>query len=418
MHRGGTSLMTRGLAVMGVELGNNFIPTIDEVNKKGFWEDRDFNAFDEELLGALKTTWHNLAPIDADDVKTLRDQGYLLRAIKLIRKKTNGVPIFGFKDPRASKLLPFWREVFSNGNFDVSYVITIRHPLSVVKSLSKRDGFEQEQGYLLWLGHVITILSDSVNHKRVMVDYDCLMQSPDKELRRIAKDLSLEVDNAELTVYIREFLDPGLRHTTYSLCDLQKEKLCPPLVQEIYANLLDVTTGRVLMDNDLLQRKVVSWVNQYWCLRPLLTFIDKISARDKYAIHNAVLERDAKINEYHCALLERDALITNLNHNIEERDALITARNHDVEERDALITNLNHNIEERDALITARNHDVEERDALITNLNHNIEERDALIMARNHDITDLKISIKEKDQTYNNLINTKYYKFGKTLKIL
>src|SRR4029077_19950349 len=118
--------------------------------------------------------------------EALRKKGYFLSAVELLLQKVGDGPTFGFKDPRVAKLLPFWKEVFGHCQLDASYVLALRHPLSVAKSLAKRDGFDAEKSYLLWLEHVIPSLSGSARDKRVLIDYDRLMQSPDRELKRIA----------------------------------------------------------------------------------------------------------------------------------------------------------------------------------------------------------------------------------------
>jgi len=182
MHRSGTSAITRGLQVMGVDLGDRMTPPAKGENPKGYWEDRDLNALNIEMLSVLGSDWHHLALIDSIDVEILRKQGYLLRALDLLHQKVGKVPIFGFKDPRVAKLLPFWKRVFIDGQFDVSYVIAVRHPLSVVKSLDMRGGFESGQSYLLWLGHVITSLVGSTDNQRILIDFDRLMQNSDHEL--------------------------------------------------------------------------------------------------------------------------------------------------------------------------------------------------------------------------------------------
>ena len=53
MHRSGTSAVTRGLKVLGIELGDLLIPANKEVNAKGFWEDMDLNALNVEMLDSL-----------------------------------------------------------------------------------------------------------------------------------------------------------------------------------------------------------------------------------------------------------------------------------------------------------------------------------------------------------------------------
>ena len=41
MHRSGTSTITRGLKVLGVELGNKLMPPVLGDNDKGYFEDID-----------------------------------------------------------------------------------------------------------------------------------------------------------------------------------------------------------------------------------------------------------------------------------------------------------------------------------------------------------------------------------------
>src|ERR1041384_6938348 len=131
MHRSGTSAVTRGLQVMGVELGNKLMPPLKGNNDKGFWEDMDLYSLHMEMISSLKRDCHFLTPIRPSDVDALRRYGYVDRAVELLRKKTADTQIFGLKDPRMANLLPFRKEVVAQSGLTVSYVLTVRHPLSV-----------------------------------------------------------------------------------------------------------------------------------------------------------------------------------------------------------------------------------------------------------------------------------------------
>ena len=311
MHRSGTSAITRGLQVMGVGLGDRLMAPMEDVNAKGFWEDIDLNSLNIEILKAIERDWHHLAPIEISHIEKLRNEGYLLRAVELLRQKISSAPIFGFKDPRVAKLLPFWKEAFSHCQFKVNYVLAMRHPLSVVKSLAKRDGIAAEQSYLLWLGHVITSLTGSAGDKRVLVDYDRLMQSPDGELMRIAKSMDLKIDPAELQSYKTEFLDPELRHTVYDLNDLLLDNACPPIVREVYTALLDVASDKARFEDVELQNKIVRWSAEYERIKSPLLLADRLSTQKAVAMH-AVAERDGQIAGLNQAVAERDGQIVRL----------------------------------------------------------------------------------------------------------
>jgi hypothetical protein len=187
----------------------------------------------------------------------------MVRRGGLLREKSNGKSIFAFKDPRVAKLLPFWKEVFNHCQLNVNYVIALRHPLSVVKSLAKRDGFVAEHSYLLWLGHVLESLIGSAGRPRLVVDYDHLMQAPDDELQRIAAEFNLEIDQVELQNYKTDFLDQGLRHTTYASSDLLLDTACPAVVREVYNALLQVASNQLSLDDKALQSQISRWSDEF-----------------------------------------------------------------------------------------------------------------------------------------------------------
>jgi hypothetical protein len=306
MHRSGTSAITRALQVVGVELGNNLMPPIEDVNAKGFWEDLDFSALNNELLGALGSDWHHLASIGPDEVERLRENGYFAKAVDLLSQKIGKSQIFGFKDPRVAKLLPFWNEVFIHCQLDTSFVLAMRHPLSVVKSLAKRDGFDAEKSYFLWLGHVIESLSGSASRKRVLIDYDKLMELPEREINRIAKQLDLGTDTIELERYISEFLDEALQHTIYDLNELALDPSCPTLVSEVYDVLLEAAADEKSLDDPALQEQILRWVKEWRRLEPVLVLADRFFTQ-KLIVNNILSERDSQLAHLNRAYFETEA---------------------------------------------------------------------------------------------------------------
>jgi len=77
-----------------------------------------------------------------------------MRAVELLRGKASKNELFAFKDPRTSLLLPFWKQVFEYCDFQVCYIIATRNPLSVVRSLARRDSFDEVKSYLLWFKYI------------------------------------------------------------------------------------------------------------------------------------------------------------------------------------------------------------------------------------------------------------------------
>ncbi len=289
MHRSGTSAITRGLQVLGVELGNSLMPP-QAINAKGFFEDIDFNALNIDMLDSLRAEWHSLAPLSLHDFAALRAEGYVEKAVALLKRKAAGVPLFGFKDPRVTKLLPLWSEAISSAGFSPIYVLALRHPRSVADSLAERDGFEAEKSYLLWLGHVIAGLAGSAGHARVLVDYDRLLHSPAAELGRIAARIGTGVDAAALHEYKSAFLDPTLRHALYRPEDLRRDPACPALVLDVYDALLDVASDKKAPEDIGLPQ----WSEEFGRAAPYLTLVDRICAQNA-VLEKTVVEREMQI---------------------------------------------------------------------------------------------------------------------------
>ena len=189
MHRSGTSVLTRALAALDIDLGNDFIPNVSAENAKGFWEDAEINNFNIKLLQAINTDWFKLSPIKKNELFEKNDLRH--EAIQLLEKKFSNRDLFAVKNPRFCILLPFWKSVFTEMNLKVDYIFAIRNPLSVSLSLLKRNTFPHEQNYFMWLSYVIHSFIEARNNIRLVVDFDRLMSNPKNELFRIANALEL-----------------------------------------------------------------------------------------------------------------------------------------------------------------------------------------------------------------------------------
>jgi glycosyltransferase involved in cell wall biosynthesis len=219
MHRSGTSAITRSLDLLGVELGDSLHPASAD-NPKGFWEDNECLQINEELLALLNSSYDRLAFTwnsfkDLPQIKLLR-----LKAAQLIESRLMTTPgIWGFKDPRTCRLLSFWQEVFRTTNCKASYIIALRNPASIADSLESRNAIPAEKSYLLWLQHILPATLQTKGENRVIVDFDEFLDSPYKQLCRIATSIGLKLpsqDDPKVLELISDFLDRELRHSRYT----------------------------------------------------------------------------------------------------------------------------------------------------------------------------------------------------------
>lgn len=211
MSRSGTSLVARILNLLGVDLGpsESLIPG-NERNHSGYWEQRPIFELNEAVLAALGGDY---------DHPLLREQAWgrsprfaLLRrrAAHEVEELFEDAPLWGFKDPRFSFTLPFWRTVVP----EMRYVICVRAPHDVARSYERFTGGGEEAAHHalgLWLRSNASALVHTSDSPRVIALYDEFFDDLPEAVKRLAVLLGRPVTSDALTE-IEEFADGGLRH--------------------------------------------------------------------------------------------------------------------------------------------------------------------------------------------------------------
>jgi hypothetical protein len=226
MHRSGTSAVARGLKALSVYLGRNFLDAQPE-NPTGYWEDKGIVELNERVLKALR-----------------------LEARRYLRRSFIEEPLWGFKDPRTLRLLPFWLRVFHESDVNDAYVLVIRNPSSVAASLFKRQGMQLETAQRLWLVYTLPYLEELASKPMVVVDYDLLMGDPRGQLERIARKLQLTATTGDVENFTCEFLDAKLRHTVFSPEEIDATSEVGRLTRDAYTLLYEVAADRRDVDRD------------------------------------------------------------------------------------------------------------------------------------------------------------------------
>ena len=309
MHRSGTSAITRGLEVVGVQLGDS-LHQADIDNPKGFWEDIDFLDINESLLAHIGSAYTRVGLIDRKIPNTREIESLRLKAEQLVREKCNKNIVWGFKDPRTARLLHFWQPIFEGVGCDVGYVIASRNPISVVESLRKH-GFEPEMSFYLWLEHLIPALSETAGAKRVVVDYDQLLENPELELLRVAQALGLsKPEPLSLAVYKNDFLETGLRHTFFTPQDLGLYPSAPSQVVTAYEWLAKLANDEFSLDNPEVSRAFDAMSRELVVLSPAL---DLMARQEQIATCNHQVR---EIQRLEICVEEKQCVVEKLNEQI------------------------------------------------------------------------------------------------------
>lgn len=205
------------LSAMGVPFGDRLMPPGKD-NPKGFFEDIDFVDLNDRLLQHSGCKWSSPEfPSERDQwsVPKLQEEAGRL----LDKRLTDNAGVFGLKDPRMCRLLPFWRYPLLMLNVKVRCVIVIRHPFAIASSLMKRDGFELQRSLKLWYDHMME--ASTQMHPawdRLVVDYDALFSYPRLEVTRIGRFIGAYSPNQYMPEFsdFQNLIDPMLRHVEFN----------------------------------------------------------------------------------------------------------------------------------------------------------------------------------------------------------
>jgi glycosyltransferase involved in cell wall biosynthesis len=122
MHRSGTSLLSSLLIKLGVDFGDNFIPSNDD-QPRGYFEDSQLVALHRRwfsrVLEAIPNGWHDWGWNPSRSLSCLglwnweiEAQGWLSsrQSSYILRNKSYYTEGWGWKDPRTTLLIPFWQK--------------------------------------------------------------------------------------------------------------------------------------------------------------------------------------------------------------------------------------------------------------------------------------------------------------------
>lgn len=213
MHRTGSSALTRVLNLLGCDAAKTLM-SADGHNESGYWESNVLRVFNDQLLASGGSDWRDWQAFNPGWYQTPRLEEYLNRGRDLLNAEYGASPFFVFKDPRVTRIMPFWCQLLASVGVQAHVIMTLRHPAEVFASLAKRDGMTSAEGALIWLRNVLEAEHDSRGMPRGVVSYDQLIAAPSKTMMAIQSDIGLIWPGASGKVIeeINDFMSPDLRH--------------------------------------------------------------------------------------------------------------------------------------------------------------------------------------------------------------
>lgn len=233
MHRGGTSLVAGLLRFLGVYLGpESMLLGTSRSNPLGHFEFGPFEKVNESILAALGAKWNRPPDLPQNWLELPAIMEATDRTKSLISEHLQQAQIWGFKDPRACLILPFWTRVAGR---PVEFVVVGRNPLDVALSLKARDKIPINVGADLWLRHMRGSLDGTKGTSRALFLYDSLLDDFDAEFARLTAFVGAEPRTEEA----RQFVRMEFRHHKSSLKDLEGHTEIAQEVKDTYIEMVE-----------------------------------------------------------------------------------------------------------------------------------------------------------------------------------
>jgi hypothetical protein len=216
--RCGTSMVTRTLSFLGVDLGNEFIKT-NKANPTGFWENKKVVDIQKEVNAKMR--WKR--PYPEGWQKQDKIQPFKQELKEMTENQFADKKYWAWKDPRNCECLDLWKEILDELDMKMSALIMIRNPIDVANSFKEAYNDKIQKSLRLWYVRTLTVLIGTTGDTRVMIDYNDFLDDSFGCMRRIADNLNLPwpEDEADLKRKLDDFVDPGLRHGSTGLEELR-----------------------------------------------------------------------------------------------------------------------------------------------------------------------------------------------------
>lgn len=210
MHRAGTSALARVLNLCGAALPENLRPAKLDDNEKGFWEAQEVIEINERTLRQLGGSWDNVAFSVPEAGELVDDFSSDLRV--LLPTEYGDEETILIKDPRISALIPLWHRALTDAGYRPAYVVLLRHPMEVARSLRARGHMSVRKGLSLWLTHMKRIADFADTRSDVVhIRFTGLLEDWRGIVGRISDHLDVRLDSHLRAEEVDRFLQPTLR---------------------------------------------------------------------------------------------------------------------------------------------------------------------------------------------------------------
>jgi hypothetical protein len=209
-YRSGTSALARVLNLCGAFLPQRVVAARLGINPKGFWETEAVNDVNARLMQYLGADWNRVGFALPGDGPLLEE--FLLNGRDVLETEYGDAPLILIKDPRICVLAPLWHRVLVDNGYRPVYVVCVRNPLEVARSLG--NDMPTKPGLALWSDYMqpVEAFVAAPGVHAVHVRYADLLDDWRSVVHRIARGLDVPLAIESQASEVDAFLESSLRN--------------------------------------------------------------------------------------------------------------------------------------------------------------------------------------------------------------
>lgn len=240
MHRSGTSSVAGVLTLLGAAPPRTLMAAAAD-NPKGFFESRLVGELNDRILQAGGSSWDDWRHFDPDVLSVDAAQAFREEIQATLKQEFADDAVIVLKDPRLCRLYPIWEGVLEEEGYQAEFILPVRSPLEVARSLNRRNGMPIASGLLLWLRHALEAEELTRERPRSILLWRAFMQDWRSEVALIQQALNWDVEVTKARAGdIDAFLSVDLQHQVVPDAALVSDPEAHAWALEAYEALTDL----------------------------------------------------------------------------------------------------------------------------------------------------------------------------------
>jgi len=192
-YRSGTSALSGMLQRLGVTLHND--AEVNEHNPLGFYEIPELIEWDVGVFSHLGVDWTDVRGLPQGWWERADMARYFTKLDEILRRRFSADALWGLKHPHLCRLFPIYERAVTQAGHKPHVIHICRAPWVVASSQHRKNGLARAHALLLWVEYLVSAERHARHLPRSWLTYQELMADPIGQIRRIERDLGLELCN-------------------------------------------------------------------------------------------------------------------------------------------------------------------------------------------------------------------------------